>query len=117
MEWLLRRLEYERVLVFCRTRRGADRLTERMQKAGLPADVLHGEKEQRHREELLQAFRAGETPILIATDLAARGIDIEQISHIINFDLPNETETYVHRIGRTARAGASGIAISFCDPT
>jgi ATP-dependent RNA helicase RhlE len=117
LEWLLNRLEYERVLVFCRTRRGADRLTSCMQKTGLPIDVLHGEKEQSHRQELLEAFRSGDTPILIATDLAARGIDIENISHIINFDLPNETETYVHRIGRTARAGASGIAISFCDPT
>jgi ATP-dependent RNA helicase RhlE len=117
LEWLLRRLEYDRVLVFCRTRRGADKLTERMKKNELPADVLHGEKEQSHRQDILDTFRSGETPILIATDLAARGIDIENISHIINFDLPNETETYVHRIGRTARAGASGIAISFCDPT
>jgi len=117
LEWMLRQLNYERVLVFCRTRRGADKLTERMQKAALPIDVLHGEKEQQHRQDILEAFRSGDTPILIATDLAARGIDIENISHIINFDLPNETETYVHRIGRTARAGASGIAISFCDPT
>ena len=117
LEWLLQRLEYERILVFCRTRRGADRLTERLQKVDLPVDVLHGEKEQSHRQDILEAFRSGETPVLIATDLAARGIDIENISHIINFDLPNETETFVHRIGRTARAGASGIAFSFCDPT
>ncbi|MDF7806811.1 DEAD/DEAH box helicase [Pontiellaceae bacterium B12219] len=117
LSWILQRLEYERVLIFCRTRRGADRLTESMKKQDLPVDVLHGEKEQSHRQDLLEAFKSGETPILIATDLAARGIDIENISHIINFDLPNETETFVHRIGRTARAGASGIAISFCDPT
>ena len=117
LEWLLRRLEYERVLVFCRTRRGADRLTERMQKAELPVAGLHGEKQQSHRQEILEAFRTGETPVLIATDLAARGIDIENISHVINFDLPGEPETYVHRIGRTARAGASGAALSFCDPT
>ncbi|MDF7801519.1 DEAD/DEAH box helicase [Pontiellaceae bacterium B1224] len=117
LSWLLQRLEYERVLIFCRTRRGADRLAASMKKQDLPIDVLHGEKEQHHRQELLEAFTSGETPILIATDLAARGIDIENISHIINFDLPNETETFVHRIGRTARAGASGIAISFCDPT
>jgi ATP-dependent RNA helicase RhlE len=117
LEWILRRLNYERVLVFCRTRRGADRLTERMQQAGLPVDVLHGDKVQAHREDLLEAFRSGSTPVLIATDLAARGIDIENISHIINFDLPNEPETFVHRIGRTARAGASGAALSFCDPT
>jgi ATP-dependent RNA helicase RhlE len=117
LEWLLKRLDYDRVLVFCRTRRGADRLTERMQKADLPVEGLHGDKAQPHRQEILEAFRSGEIPVLIATDLAARGIDIEDISHIVNFDLPNEPETYVHRIGRTARAGASGIAISFCDPT
>jgi ATP-dependent RNA helicase RhlE len=117
LEWLLKKVDYERVLVFCRTRRGADRLTERMQKADLPVDVLHGEKEQSHRQDILEAFRTGETPVLIATDLAARGIDIENISHIINFDLPPETETFVHRIGRTARAGASGSALSFCDPS
>jgi ATP-dependent RNA helicase RhlE len=117
LSWVLQRLEYDRVLIFCRTRRGADRLTESMKKQDLPVDVLHGEKEQSHRQDILEAFKSGETPILIATDLAARGIDIENISHIINFDLPNETETFVHRIGRTARAGASGIAISFCDPS
>ncbi|MDZ8120100.1 DEAD/DEAH box helicase [Pontiella agarivorans] len=117
LSWLLKKLKYERILVFCRTRRGADRLTESMKKQGLPAAVLHGDKEQRHRQEILEKFKSGEIPILIATDLAARGIDIENISHIINFDLPNEPETFVHRIGRTARAGASGHAISFCDPT
>jgi ATP-dependent RNA helicase RhlE len=117
LEWLLKKIDYDRVIVFCRTRRGADRLCERMQKAELPVDVLHGEKEQSHRQDLLEAFRTGETPVLIATDLAARGIDIENISHIINFDLPGEPETFVHRIGRTARAGASGTALSLCDPT
>ncbi len=117
LEWILNRLEYDRVLVFCRTRRGADRLTERMQKAGLPVDALHADKAQLQRQKTLESFRAGETPVLIATDLAARGIDIENISHVINFDLPGEPETYVHRIGRTARAGASGSALSFCDPT
>ncbi|MCF7816524.1 MAG: DEAD/DEAH box helicase [Kiritimatiellales bacterium] len=117
LEWVLKKLDYDRVLVFCRTRRGADQLTERMLKAELPVAVLHGDKPQSHRQAILEAFRTGETPVLIATDLAARGIDIDDISHIINFDLPNEPETYVHRIGRTARAGASGIALSFCDPT
>ena len=117
LEWVLNQIDYTRVLVFCRTRRGADRLTERMQKTDLPVDVLHGEKEQSHRQEIFQAFRSGETPILISTDLAARGIDIDDISHIINFDMPSEPETFVHRIGRTARAGASGIALTFCDPT
>jgi len=117
LEWVLKQLDYDRVLVFCRTRRGADLLTERMKKAELPVAVLHGDKTQMHRQNILEEFRSGETPVLIATDLAARGIDIENISHIINFDLPNETETFVHRIGRTARAGASGHALSFCDPT
>jgi ATP-dependent RNA helicase RhlE len=117
LSWILRKLEYERILVFCRTRRGADRLTESLKKQDLPVDVLHGDKPQSHRQEILNAFKSGETPVLIATDLAARGIDIENISHIINFDLPNEAETFVHRIGRTARAGASGTALSFCDPT
>jgi ATP-dependent RNA helicase RhlE len=92
-------------------------MTEHMQKAGLPVNGLHGEKAQHKRVEILECFRLGETPILIATDLAARGIDIENISHIINFDLPGDAETYVHRIGRTARAGAFGNALSFCDPT
>ena len=117
LEWLLKKLMYERVLVFCRTRRGADRLTDSLLKAELPVAVLHGEKEQGHRQDILETFRSGDTPVLIATDLAARGIDIENLSHIINFDMPNEPETFVHRIGRTARAGASGTAISFCDPT
>ena len=117
LEWVLKELDYERVLVFCRTRRGADLLTDRMQAAELPVAVLHGDKAQSHRQAILEEFRTGETPVLIATDLAARGIDIENISHIINFDLPNEAETFVHRIGRTARAGASGCALSFCDPT
>ena len=117
LEWALKQLDYERVLVFCRTRRGADLLTERMLQAELPIAVLHGDKTQMHRQQTIEAFRSGEVPILIATDLAARGIDIENISHIINFDLPNEAETFIHRIGRTARAGASGHALSFCDPT
>ncbi len=117
LEWVLKRLEYKRVLVFCRTRRGADRLAERMLKAGLPVAGLHGEMLQSHRQEILDAFRSGATPILISTDLAARGIDIEELSHIINFDMPGDPETFVHRIGRTARAGASGTALSFCDPT
>jgi ATP-dependent RNA helicase RhlE len=117
LSWILQRLEYERILVFCRTRRGADRLAESMKKQGLPVDVLHGDKQQSHRQDILDAFKSGKTPVLIATDLAARGIDIENISHVINFDLPNEPETFIHRIGRSARAGASGTALSFCDPT
>jgi ATP-dependent RNA helicase RhlE len=115
--WTLQRLDFQRVLIFCRTRRGADRLAERVQQAEVAAEVLHGEKPQKQREQLMDQFKRGEIRMLIATDLAARGIDVQDISHIINFDLPNEPETFVHRIGRTARAGASGQALSFCDPT
>ena len=117
LEWVLKQIDYDRVLIFCRTRRGADLLTERMKKADLSIAVLHGDKPQKQRQKTVEAFRSAEVPLLIATDLAARGIDIENISHIINFDLPNDAETFVHRIGRTARAGASGKALSFCDPT
>ena len=113
--WLLEQNPYQRMLVFCRTRRGADRLGQRLEQAGISAGVLHGNKVQRVRENILERFRNGTVPLLISTDLAARGIDIEGISHIINFDLPNEPETFVHRIGRTARAGASGHALLLCD--
>ena len=88
-----------------------------MNKAGLSVGVLHGEKSQHLREERLEQFRDGNVPILISTDLAARGIHVDNIGRVINFDLPSEAETFVHRIGRTARAGATGQAIHFCDPT
>ncbi|HBO88144.1 MAG TPA: DEAD/DEAH box helicase [Verrucomicrobia bacterium] len=117
LEWVLNQHPQERTLIFCRTRRGADRLTERMKQAGLSVDVLHGEKSQHLREERLEQFRNADVPILISTDLAARGIHVDHISRVINFDLPSEAETFVHRIGRTARAGATGQAIHFCDPT
>ncbi len=105
----------QRALVFTRTKRGADRLAEHLAKSGIRADVIHGNKSQGARQKALEAFRAGRVRILVATDIAARGIDIDGISHVINFELPNEPESYVHRIGRTARAGAAGMAISFCD--
>lgn len=117
LEWVLNQHPQERTLIFCRTRRGADRLTDRMDRAGLSVAVLHGEKSQHLREERLEQFRNAEVPILISTDLAARGIHVDHISRVINFDLPSEAETFVHRIGRTARAGATGQAIHFCDPT
>ena len=117
LAWLLQSMELNRVLVFCRTRRGADLLGERLEKEGLPVAVLHGNKIQRTRENMLRRFKEGSCPILVSTDLAARGIDVEDLPLIINFDLPNEPETFIHRIGRTARAGASGVALSFCDPT
>jgi len=117
LEWLLTQTTPQRTLIFCRTRRGADRLTERMQQANLPAAVLHGEKSQALRQQRLEQFRTAQTPILSATDLAARGIHVDDIHCVINFDLPAEAETFIHRTGRTARAGATGHAIHFCDPT
>jgi superfamily II DNA/RNA helicase len=105
----------DRVLVFTRTKHGADKVVRSLQKAGLAAEAIHGNKSQNQRERVLGAFRSGQLRTLIATDIAARGIDVDGVSHVINYDLPNVPESYVHRIGRTARAGAEGIAISFCD--
>ena len=104
-----------RVLVFTRTKHGADRVAKHLYRAGIHAEAIHGEKTQGARERALGNFRSLRTSVLVATDIAARGLDIDEISHVVNFDLPNVAETYVHRIGRTGRAGASGIAISFCD--
>jgi ATP-dependent RNA helicase RhlE len=104
-----------RALVFTRTKHGANRVAEHLERAGVQADAIHGNKSQNARERALGRFKRGESRVLVATDIAARGIDIDDISHVVNFDLPNVPETYVHRIGRTARAGASGTALSFCD--
>jgi len=104
-----------RVIVFTRTKRGAERVAGELQRDGIVVDALHGNKSQPAREKALDRFRSGRARVLVATDLAARGIDVTGISHVINFDLPVEPESYVHRIGRTARAGAAGVAISFCD--
>jgi ATP-dependent RNA helicase RhlE len=104
----------ERVLIFSRTKHGADRIVRQLGHSGIPAGAIHGNKSQPLREKALAAFRSGEVPILIATDIAARGIDVSGVSHVINFDLPNVPEQYVHRNGRTARAGAAGVAIAFC---
>jgi superfamily II DNA/RNA helicase len=112
---LLRREPIDRVLVFTRTKHGADKVVRSLAKAGIAAQAIHGNKSQPQRERVLAAFRSGQVSTLIATDIAARGIDVDGISHVINYDLPNIPESYVHRIGRTARAGAAGIAISFCD--
>jgi ATP-dependent RNA helicase RhlE len=105
----------ERALVFTRTKRGADRVVKDLAKTGIRALAIHGNKSQANRQRALANFKSRHTPILIATDIAARGIDVEGISHVFNYDLPHEPETYVHRIGRTGRAGASGVAVSFCD--
>jgi len=112
---LLRSEAIDRALVFTRTKHGAERVVRGLAKAGIPAQAIHGNKSQGQRERALAAFRVGEVCTLVATDIAARGIDVDGISHVFNYDLPNVPETYVHRIGRTARAGASGVAISLCD--
>lgn len=101
-------------LVFSRTKHGADRVAKELNKAGVKAEAIHGNKAQNARQRALSNFKNGSTRVLVATDIAARGIDVDDLSHVFNYDLPNVPETYVHRIGRTGRAGASGIAISFC---
>jgi ATP-dependent RNA helicase RhlE len=111
----LRSEPIDRALVFTRTKRGADRVVRDLQKRGIAAEAIHGNKSQNARERVLAAFRDGTVRTLVATDIAARGIDVEGISHVVNYDLPNIAESYVHRIGRTARAGADGVAVSFCD--
>jgi len=112
---LLEEDEIVSALVFSRTKHGADRIGRILNKAGVAAGVIHGDKSQGARQTALSDFKTGKTRVLIATDIAARGIDIDRLSHVINYDLPNEPETYVHRIGRTGRAGLSGIAVSFCN--
>src|SRR4030095_17096196 len=109
---ILKQETVDRALVFTRTKHGADKVVKTLAKAGISANAIHGNKSQNHRERVLAAFRTGEIRTLVATDIAARGIDVDGISHVVNFDLPNVPETYVHRIGRTARAGADGVAIS-----
>ncbi len=102
-------------LVFTRTKHGADRVTKDLIRAGVRAEAIHGDKSQTARQRALSNFKAKQTRVLVATDIAARGIDVDDLTHVINYEIPNIAETYVHRIGRTGRAGASGIAISFCD--
>lgn len=106
-----------KALVFSRTKGGADDLSDALYDAGIRSDAIHGDKRQRVREKILMSFRRGRTEVLVATDVAARGIDVDGISHVINFEMPIEPENYVHRVGRTGRAGAKGTAISFCDPS
>jgi ATP-dependent RNA helicase RhlE len=106
----------ERALVFSRTKHGADKIVRQLEAAGIAAAAIHGNKSQANRERAIAAFRSGDVPVLVATDIAARGIDIPGVSHVVNYDLPDVPEQYVHRIGRTARAGADGIAFAFCSP-
>jgi ATP-dependent RNA helicase RhlE len=105
----------ERVIVFTRTKRGANRVAEALDKTGVRSEAIHGNKSQNARQKALDNFSRGRARVLVATDLASRGIDVSGVTHVINFELPADAESYVHRIGRTARAGASGIAVSFCD--
>jgi ATP-dependent RNA helicase RhlE len=112
---LLQNNDVKSALVFTRTKHGANRVAQDLTKSGVEAQAIHGNKSQTARQNALQSFKTGSIKVLVATDIAARGIDLEELSHVINFDLPNIPETYVHRIGRTGRAGASGVAFSFCD--
>ena len=118
LPWLIKNLRPEVVnaLVFSRTKHGADKIAKDLNKQGIPAAAIHGNKSQTARVTALEDFKAGKTRVLVATDIAARGIDISELSHVFNYDLPEVPETYVHRIGRTARAGADGTAVSFCAP-
>ena len=112
---LLNEKNIGRTLVFTRTKHGADKIAKELKKSNIYADVLHGNKSQSSRQNTLNNFKKGKLKVLVATDIAARGIDVDSLEHVINYDLPDVAETYVHRIGRTARAGASGRASSFCD--
>jgi ATP-dependent RNA helicase RhlE len=113
---LLKQPEVERVLVFARTKHGADKVVKQLEQDGLAANAIHGNKSQGQRERALAEFKTGRAPILVATDIAARGIDVAGVSHVVQYDLPDTPESYVHRIGRTARAGASGEAVALCAP-
>lgn len=112
---LLKDESIKTALVFARTKYGADKIAKNLLRAGIPAAAIHGDKSQNNRQHALHNFKTRKTRILVATDIAARGIDIDELTHVINYELPNVPETYVHRIGRTGRAGAGGTAISFCD--
>jgi ATP-dependent RNA helicase RhlE len=112
---LLKNKSINTALVFTRTKHGADKVAQHLSRSGIKAEAIHGNKSQQARQRALANFKAQQTRVLVATDIAARGIDIDELTHVINFELPNVPETYVHRIGRTGRAGASGIALSFCD--
>lgn len=112
---LLKDESIKSVIVFSRTKHGANKIAKDLEKAGIQSAAIHGNKSQNQRQLALNNFKEGNIRVLVATDIAARGIDIDELSHVINYDLPDVAETYVHRIGRTGRAGASGVAITFCD--
>ncbi len=112
---LLRRPEVKRTIVFTRTKRGADKVAQHLSASNISSAAIHGNKSQNQRERALDSFRSGSCPVLVATDIAARGIDVDGVTHVVNFELPDVAESYVHRIGRTARAGADGAAFTLCD--
>jgi len=111
---LMQKPEFGRALIFTRTKHGADKVAKMLSRGNVKAEAIHGNKTQNARQNALDSFKRGRSQALVATDIASRGIDIDSVTHVINFDLPNEPESYIHRIGRTGRAGASGVAISFC---
>jgi ATP-dependent RNA helicase RhlE len=113
---ILQNEDMDQVLLFSRTKHGADRITRNLKKINVRSAAIHGDKAQNQRQKALQEFKSGRVRVLVATDIAARGIDIDKLKYVINYDVPNEPETYVHRIGRSGRAGEEGIAISICEP-
>ncbi|HZZ45075.1 MAG TPA: DEAD/DEAH box helicase [Tepidisphaeraceae bacterium] len=113
---LVDEMPMSRAIVFSRTKHGADKVVRHLHSRGIRSEAIHGNKSQNARQRALENFKAGRIPVLVATDIASRGIDIDAVTHVVNYDLTHEPETYVHRIGRTARAGATGMAVSFCDP-
>jgi ATP-dependent RNA helicase RhlE len=113
---ILKEKQIDQVLVFSRTKYGADRIAKNLSKKKIKSAAIHGNKSQNNRQKVLNAFKDGELRVLVATDIAARGIDIDKLRYVINYDIPNEAETYVHRIGRCGRAGEEGISISLCEP-
>jgi ATP-dependent RNA helicase RhlE len=115
LESVLQDESIDKALIFARTKHGANKIVKNLGKARIKADAIHGNKSQAARMDALKNFRAGKVQVLVATDIASRGLDVEGITHVINYELPNEAESYVHRVGRTARAGAAGVALSFCD--
>ncbi|MBL4633024.1 MAG: DEAD/DEAH box helicase, partial [Kofleriaceae bacterium] len=117
LQWIVEEDKVTRGIVFTRTKHGANRLSQQLDKMKISSAAIHGNKSQNARRKALEGYKNGDIALLIATDIASRGIDIDGVSHVFNYDLPNEPESYVHRIGRTARAGKSGVAISFCDET
>ena len=115
LEFVLQDDSIDKALIFARTKHGANKIVKNLSKARIKADAIHGNKSQAARMEALKKFRSGKVQVLVATDIASRGLDVDGITHVINYELPNEAESYVHRVGRTARAGAAGVALSFCD--